>query len=1089
MAGPPIGTANEFPLRIRLLGSFAVWLDEQPVSDERWRSRRAASLVKLLALAPAFRLHRDQVIDSLWPGADPSAAANSFHQALYAARQALGPACLRLDEGVLSLSGPQGQPPWVDTDRFAAAARAAASDPEACQAALALYPADLLPDDRYEEWTLQPRAALRQQFLDLLLALARSLEARQDFPTAIAALTRTLVADPASEEAHVALMRLYALSGQRQAALRQFQTLREALRAELDAEPGEPAARLYEAIRSGTFPPDDSRPPEPGGPRHNLPAQLTSFIGREAQLAQVVALLRDQRLVTITGAGGVGKTRLALQAAREAAARFPHGAWLAELAPLADPNLLPNLLVQAMNMTVPPGQDPAQVLEANLRSRRLLLVLDNCEHLIQAAAALAARLLAACPDLRILATSREILGVPGETAFYCPSLSLPGDDSLPAMEQSEAARLFAERAAASQPAFRLDESTAAAVARICRRLDGIPLAIEMAAARARVLPVAQIAARLDDAFHLLTGGSRAALPRHQTLRACIDWSYDLLSPEERALLQRLSVFAGGWTLEAAEQVCADPPRLATAQILDLLGQLADKSLVRFDLSAPGEPRYHLLETVRQYARERLAESGAEAAVRERHLDAFLALALRAGPHLRARGARDWLNRLERELDNIRAALDWALQGPITKGLELASALLWLWSIHNHATEGREWLERLLQVQTDRQGDVPLDLIEKVARGRALTRCSYLYNITSYFADPGHEKKAAFQAMAEESQAIFSALGQAYQLDEYQSRYCLAYLEWDPDLMKKCRERFLALRAPFWVAECDLILTQMIPVDDDQVWFYANEHLTIREEIGDPDGEASARMMLAIINFILGNLDRAEQAITEAIACAEKSGNRFIIGMFRHWLSLILLAQGNHQEALRQATLIQALARSINNQYQFLISLTHQAKAAWDRRDYEQSVRCCEEGLAQSQGQDEATRARFLYILSRVALSQGQISQALSYIRCFFYPKIFEESATVFWFGYNTVLALGEIAALQGQAQRAAIFFGAVEAQAGWLMKLLSPPERSEYEQALVAARAALGEEAFNAAWEAGRAMTVEELISFAREGLDEQTDR
>src|SRR5918997_3914016 len=348
---------------------------------------------------------------------------------------------------------------------------------------------------------------------------------------------------------------------------------------------------------------------------NNLPLQLTSFVGREREIAEARDLLAEQRLLTLTGPGGCGKTRLALKAAAELAERFEDGVWLVELASLSDPALVPQTVAFALGMREQPGRLLTDTLSEYLELKKMLLVLDNCEHLVEACAQLAEALLRACPNLRILATSREALGITGETGWLVPSLSLPDPRYLPPVDELpryEAARLFIERAAAMLPTFELTDRNAAAVARLCRGLDGIPLAIELAAARVKVLSVEQIAERLHDRFRLLTLGSRTALPRHRTLRATIDWSHDLLSEEEKVLFRRLSVFVGGFALGAAEAVCVGED-LEENEVLDLLSHLVDKSLVVMQ-ERGGGMRYGLLETVRQYGREKLEESGEAEAV-------------------------------------------------------------------------------------------------------------------------------------------------------------------------------------------------------------------------------------------------------------------------------------------------------------------------------------------------------------------------------------------------------------------------------------------------------------------------------------------
>jgi non-specific serine/threonine protein kinase len=430
---------------------------------------------------------------------------------------------------------------------------------------------------------------------------------------------------------------------------------------------------------------------------NNLPLQLSSFVGREREIGEVRRLLGGARLLTLTGAGGCGKTRLALRVADEVRDGYAHGVWLVELAALADPGLIEQTIAVALGVREAPGATFWQTLLEYLRARDALLVLDNCEHLVAACAEVAERLLRGCPDLHILATSREALGIAGETAFRVPSLSVPGTEgpaSAEAVARYESVRLFVERAQAASPEFRLREEDVGAVGQVCRRLDGIPLAIELAAARVKLLSVAQIAERLDDRFRLLTGGSRTALPRQQTLRALIDWSYDLLSTAEQALLRRLAVFAGGWTLEAAEAVCTGEA-VGEGEVLDLLGRLVDKSLVLVEAPA-GAVRHRLPETVRQYARDRLVEAGEVGPVRARHLDYFLEMAERLAPELEGRGLQAAMRRLESEHDNLRAALDWSLADAGRQvALRLTSSLFRFWVTPGYYTEGRQWAERVL----------------------------------------------------------------------------------------------------------------------------------------------------------------------------------------------------------------------------------------------------------------------------------------------------------------------------------------------------------------------------------------------------------
>jgi non-specific serine/threonine protein kinase len=430
--------------------------------------------------------------------------------------------------------------------------------------------------------------------------------------------------------------------------------------------------------------------------RTNLPAPLSSFIGREREQAEVVALLGGARLVTLTGAGGCGKTRGAVMVAGRVVAEYPHGVGLVELGALGDPALVAQTVAQVLGLPDQSNRTPLEVLIVYFKYRCTLLVIDNCEHLVGACAELVTALLQGCPQLRLLATSREALKVAGEVHYRVPSLSVPDLDHLPSPDrlvQYEAVQLFVERAQACRVDFMLSDKNTRAVAQVCTRLDGLPLAIELAAARIDTLPVQTIATRLDDRFRLLTGGPRAALPRQQTLRATLDWSHGLLSPSEQVLLRRLAVFAGGWTLEAAEAVCAGEI-VAKEEILDLLSALVQKSLVQVE-EVDGDPRYRLLETVRQYGQERLVAAGEEAAVQAAHLTYFLALAERAYSGFFGPEEVPWMDWLEAEHDNLRAALRWSLQAGASAGLRLAGALGRFWMVRGYAREGRTWLQAVV----------------------------------------------------------------------------------------------------------------------------------------------------------------------------------------------------------------------------------------------------------------------------------------------------------------------------------------------------------------------------------------------------------
>ena len=442
---------------------------------------------------------------------------------------------------------------------------------------------------------------------------------------------------------------------------------------------------------------------------NNLPQQVTSFVGRKTEMDEVRALLERSRLVTLAGAGGVGKSRLAVQLAADLLDGSGNGVWLVELAPLSDPDLVPRELASVLSVRDEPGRPVLDSVIDVLRDRNLLLVLDNCEHLIDACAKVAGGILQSCPGIAILATSREPLGIDGEQLYRVPSLSLPPPDGVEAIDglrASEAMQLFVARAAGRDRAFALDGANAAAVVSICRRLDGIPLALELAAARLGALSAADIEARLDDRFRLLTSGSRTALARQRTLRAMVDWSYELLTEPERTVLARSSVFAGGLTLNSAEVVCAGRD-IEAVEVVDLLVSLVDKSLMQADTPS-SVVRYQLLETIRQYAHEKLAERGETEGVRRSYALSFLALAEEAAPHLKGPEQAEWLDRLDHERDNLRAAAAHLLADPdaTDEALRLGIALRRYWDIRGPLGEAVDTLDAALN-RSESQGATSL----------------------------------------------------------------------------------------------------------------------------------------------------------------------------------------------------------------------------------------------------------------------------------------------------------------------------------------------------------------------------------------------
>ena len=676
-------------VRVKLLGGFSVSVGDRAIERDEWRLKKAAALVKLLALAPGHRLHREQAMDLLWPDVGKKAASNSLRRTLHAARRTLDPAegagyMASEDESLVLCPGGDL---WVDVDAFGQAAATArrSREPAAHRAALDLYAGEILPEDRYEGWAEGRREELRHLRLALLLELAELYEEHSDFTPAIEVLQKVIViADgPTNEEAHAHLMRLYALLGREGDALAQYERLRDTLSRQLSAEPSSTTRKLREDIAVGRFPMTITRPADSshedtlGTTKHNLPAPRSSFVGRGQEIVEIKRKLAMTRLLTLTGAGGSGKTRLALEVARDLVGAYLDGVWLVELAPLSKDELVPRAVAEVLAVPERPQEPLSDTLSDVLRDREMLLVLDNCEHLVEATARLVDVLLDSCAGLRVLATSREALGVEGEIKWPVPPLSVPERGRAPSSEELEgyeSVRLFVERARGHDPSFSLDPQKARVATDICRTLEGIPLAIELAAARAGTLSLERISERLEGSIELLTHGSRTASARQRTLRGTLDWSHDLLSEPEKVLFRRLSVFAGRSTLEALE-VVACGKGVRQNEVMDLLSGLVEKSLVVARISELGGVRYRLLEPIRQYALEKLDECEEADDIKRSHTQYFLALTEKAEPELVGPREEEWLDRIEEELDNLRTALSWALErGESEFGLRLAGAL-------------------------------------------------------------------------------------------------------------------------------------------------------------------------------------------------------------------------------------------------------------------------------------------------------------------------------------------------------------------------------------------------------------------------------
>ncbi|HEX4836171.1 MAG TPA: tetratricopeptide repeat protein [bacterium] len=761
---------------------------------------------------------------------------------------------------------------------------------------------------------------------------------------------------------------------------------------------------------------------------NNLPVQVTSFIGREREISEITRLLSGTRLLTLTGAGGAGKTRLAIHAAAEMLEASADGVWLVELAPLLDPSLVPYAVASTLGAREEQGRTVMESLVDALRPRSLLLVLDNCEHLLAACAHLADTLRRSCLAVRIMATSREPLGLAGEMVYRVPSLSLPSQAQprFSDLMQCEAVRLFVERAVFVHPEFTVTEMTAPAVARVCRRLDGIPLAIELAAARTKILSAEQIAARLDDRFRLLTGGTRSSLPRHQTLRAAIEWSHDLLSQPERMLLRRVAVFAGGFALDGAEAVCAGAGAGAEG-VLDVLGRLVDKSLILAETSA-GEARYRLQDTVRLYAQERLLESGEQAEFLARHRDWCIMFAERAALELQGPDQRAWLRRLETEHDNLRAALVFSLEGASgDAALRLVGALWWFWHVRGYLSEGRAWLAKAI---TGTEGAPPL------ARAKAL------YGAGVLAWRQGDFERA--RALCQESLILYRDLGHS-----------------------------------LGIASAISILEQVARSQGDtaRAMVLLEDGLALFRERGDTWGIATSLISLGNAVRSQGDHARARALLAESLDLFETLNDTSGRAASLHFLGLVARDHGDYSraETLNRKSL--SLSRQMGDQPRIAFSLHSLGLVARDRGELAQAQALFEESLALFRDLEDLwgiTTA--LVSLGMVARLRGECQRAAS---------LLQESLTLRrdlgdrWGIAECLECLAAAAAEHKHAERAALLLGAAKALRDTIGAPSPPTDLADCDRTATAARRRLGRKKFDAAWETGRRMEMEKAIEYA----------
>jgi predicted ATPase/class 3 adenylate cyclase len=809
--------------------------------------------------------------------------------------------------------------------------------------------------------------------------------------------------------------------------------------------------QLTHAELPAEFPPLRSLDARP----HNLPVQLTRFVGRERELAELGELLGKTRLLTLTGTGGCGKTRLALQLAAQLVDRFPDGVWLAELAGVSDPALVPRVLASAMVVREQHGRSITNTLVDQLGLQSTLLLLDNCEHLVDACAELAERVLVSCPDVAVVATSREPLAVPGEMLWRVPSLSLPEPGAAVGVESlsaSESAQLFLDRAAAAEPSFALTEDNAASVAAVCRRLEGIPLAVELAAAGLRAFSLEDVERRLDTQFRPLGAPSRMTLARQQTLRATIDWSHDLLNERERLLFRRLSVFAGGFASTAAEDVCVGEG-IERDDVLDLLGQVVLKSLVQRDTQAG---RYRLLGVIREYAFEKLREAGEEDGLRRRHLDWAIGLAERVEPELHGPDQQAWLERLHADLDNFRAAFGWSVEREsAAPALRLGSALLEFWIVRADWTEGREWIENALVLASD---------VSPAIRMKALRAAGELADVLSDFpsATRHYEESLEIARGIDDQRGIAEALlGLANEAERVGK-----YAEARP-LIEESVTIFRALGDEPSLARS---LGGLAWLENDfrrsrTLW---QETLALRRRLGNRESVGWALIQVGFCAWHEGDYPSARKAYEEALAIARDLGYKRMLARTLIQLGEVALAENDLGDARAQYEESLPIWREIGHRTGLIDALRDLGDLARLEGDGTAAAALLEESLSVSReigARDKEALA--LDSLGALARTEGELEDA----------ERLHGEALALWREVGdtagTALSLhraGLVAAARERFADAARLLGEAESLREQAGAALPPHERAEEERAVDAARAALGDGAFAAAREAGRGL-------------------
>jgi len=1071
-------------LEIRLFGPLLVLVEGEPMP--RVRSRSVEWLLALLALRQGRNVSRSWLAGTLWPETVESKALENLRHALVVLRSALGKESRRIqspsrDALCLALDGVD-----VDVRRFDRAIEA--GDEQSLQEAVALYAGPLL-EGCYEEWVAAETERRARQCLSALEKLAESALSRGHNIEAIDFLRRAESMDPLRDSIARRLMTVLESIGDPAAAVEVYRSFRDRLHAEHAAAPDVETTQQFQDLRARTraaaHPPLPHRRPAaarqapPPTPHSNAatrpPVALTSLIGREEEVATVRDRLSASRLVTLVGMGGVGKTRLAMEVAAIAADAYDGGAVWTDLASLQSSELVLSTIAAALGIVETEGagvDDLHTRIHIRLSAAPTLLVVDNCEHLVAMVADVLARILMATPHVRVLATSRERLGIPGEVVWHVPSLALPDpslseDSAIDRALECASVRLFVERAEAARPGWQLWRPVEVrAVATICRRLDGIALAIELAAARMDALEPNQILERLEDRFALLNRGARTAPTRQRTLRALVDWSYDLLNDEERSLLRILSVFVGGWDLNAAETVATAVDPQPRESVLDDLTSLASKSLVTA-VSEHGGIRYRMLETIRHYAASKLCESGEDAAARAAHLACFRRRAEELGAALRTTALESALDVVEREVGNFRAALAWALTeaGPPEAHMQLTAALWPYWEYRGLA-EGRAHLEtarlRSEGVETPERAQILLGGsrldFHLVALEEALTQ--------------GLESLALFRRLRDRRGSAEALLAAGIAAREIQ----------DPARSRSLlTEGLEEARLCGWTRGCAIAYMNLglnaMETDTEQAHRLLEEGLSLAQAAGDPMLTAESLQRLGNLELEKGDPDQAGILLEWALTIYRRLRYRHATALTLRGLGALSRRRGNPEQALSYLQEAVSISREQGDPVNLAMSLSDCGGVFYEQGDYAAMRRAYEEsrGIFGQVGNEECVHSSCMNLgCALFHLGAPKEARALHREALAGYQRRLSEEGIV-W----SLERLAVTEAAEGDYARAARLLGAASTRREGLRKNLNRPDREDWDRAIVAVRTALGETTYAALWAEGSGMTLEQAAAYA----------